>query len=404
VHLGANVHLTYCTNVHPGESWAEVRENLALRVAAVRAELSPDRPFGVGLWLSARAVEELRAPDARAELQQLLADHGLYVFTLNGFPYGAFHARAIKERVFQPDWRSDARRAYSDSLAELLATLLPAGVSGSVSTLPGAFRPAVRGDDDEAAIASQLLAHAAHLHRLHESTGKRIALALEPEPRCFLETTAEMIAFFDRRLRSERALRQLGELAGVTTTAAADLLQRHLGVCLDTCHAAVEFEQPGALVAALRAAEIAIVKVQLSSGLRIERADAAARAALQPYLDEVYLHQVVARRAGGELVRYLDLPEALATELAADEVAPEWRVHFHVPVFIARMRAFESTQFFLREILALQRQSPLSTHLEVETYMWDVLPDEARTSDLTQAIARELRFCLAELRAAPEPA
>lgn len=399
--LGRDAHLTYCTNVHRGERWAEVKDNLARHVSAVRALVCPDRPFGTGLWLSARAVQELREPAARAELQQLLHDHGLYVFTLNGFPYGAFHGGAIKQRVYEPDWRSDARRAYSDALADLLASLLPDGVDGSISTLPCAFKPAVHGAADERAIADQLLAHAAHLHALYERTGKRITLALEPEPCCHLETTAEAIAFFDQQLRSDRALGRLQRLAGITAGAAADVVQRHLGLCLDTCHAAVEFEDARRLVTDLRAAQIPIAKVQLSSGLRMADVDdpAAARAALSPYLDPVYLHQVVERR-GDELHRHLDLPDALdALAAAAPGATREWRIHFHVPVFLSRMRAFDSTQFFLREVLALQRESPLSAHLEVETYTWDVLPDEARTTDLTHAIARELRFCMDELGA-----
>ena len=175
-------------------------------------------------------------------------------------------------------------------------------------------------------------------------------------------------------------------------------------MCLDACHAAVEFEDPTGIVAALRAAAVPIVKIQLSSGLRIEGMNADMRAALLPFLDEVYLHQVVERR-GGELTRHLDLPQALAAQArpaapgsAADaDDAAEWRIHFHVPVFLARMRAFDSTQFFLRELLALQRAQPLSAHLEVETYTWDVLPDEAKTDDLALAIARELHFCMAEL-------
>jgi sugar phosphate isomerase/epimerase len=397
VRIGGGAHLTYCTNVHPGERWADVRENLLQRVSAVRALVCPDGQFGTGLWLSSRAVSELADPRARGALAELLAQQGLYVFTLNGFPYGAFHGRVIKERVYRPDWRDPARREYSDALASLLAELLPDGVDGSISTLPGAYRPEIRTPEDEQTMADQLLAHAAHLHALRERTGKRIALALEPEPCCYLETTAEAIAFFQRWLRSERAVARLAELAGVATGTAAAIAERHLGVCLDACHAAVEFEDPAEIAAALRSAAIPIAKMQLSSGLLLARADAAARAALLPYRDEVYLHQVVERR-GDALSRHLDLPQALAAADAdggAD--AAEWRIHFHVPVFLARMRAFDSTQAFLRELLALQRAAPLSAHLEVETYTWDVLPDEARTDDLPRAIARELQFCLAEL-------
>jgi sugar phosphate isomerase/epimerase len=399
MHVGGSAHLTYCTNVHPGESWPQVRHNLLTHVTAVKAQVCPERPFGVGLWLSAQAARALSEGDELPRLKELLSARDLYVFTLNGFPYGAFHGRVIKERVYEPDWRDPRRLAYSNALAELLAELLPAGMRGSISTLPGAFKPSIRTPQDEQAMADQLLSHVARLHRLLETTGKQIALALEPEPCCYLETADETIAFFDHHLRSARTLRRMCEQAGVGASRGAELLERHLGVCLDACHAAVELEQPAELVAKLRAASIPIVKLQLSSGLCIERVDASMLQALRPYFDEVYLHQVVERR-GNELTRYLDLPQA-AHALVARSFAepPEWRVHFHVPVFLERMRSFGSTQAFLREMLALHRQQALCEHLEVETYTWEVLPEEARPLALTDGIARELRFCLTELGA-----
>src|SRR5689334_12668230 len=192
----STTHLTYCTNVHAGESLADVQRNLREHVAAVKQRVSPNEPFGVGLWLSARAVEELRADGALLGLRALLTELRLYVFTLNGFPFGAFHGGPVKTRVYEPDWRDPRRLAYSNSLAELLAALLPEGVDGSISTLPCAFKPSVRGAQDEAAIAEQLLQHAAYLHALRKQTGCTIALALEPEPCCLLETTDETVAFF----------------------------------------------------------------------------------------------------------------------------------------------------------------------------------------------------------------
>jgi sugar phosphate isomerase/epimerase len=399
--LSGATHLTYCTNVHAGEHWPDVRRNLETHVAAVKALVSPTQPFGVGLWLSADACHSLAAPDELRALQDLLAAHGLYVFTLNGFPYGAFHAGPIKQRVYEPDWRDPRRRAYSDALADRLATLLPPDVTGSISTLPGGFGPAIATRADEQAIAEQLLQHVAHLHAVYERTGKQIALALEPEPCCFLETIAQAVAFFERHLQTPAAVRRLCELRGVTTSEAALLIERHLGVCLDACHAAVEFESARDVVAKLNAAAIRVAKIQLSSGLRIASVDAATTPeVLRPYLDPVYLHQVVERR-GGELTRYLDLPDALSA-LARDPggTPREWRVHFHVPIFLERLQRMDSTQSFLRELLALQRERPISSHLEVETYTWDVLPAEARPAGLSEAIARELRFCMAELGAA----
>ena len=42
-------HLTYCTNIHAGESWPEVRASLRRNLPAIKAAVAPDRPLGVGL-------------------------------------------------------------------------------------------------------------------------------------------------------------------------------------------------------------------------------------------------------------------------------------------------------------------------------------------------------------------
>jgi sugar phosphate isomerase/epimerase len=370
----AGAHLTYCTNIHPGESWAEIEANFR-HVIAVKAKLCPDAPFGVGLRLSARAAHEL-ADGALPALQRLLAHHGLYVFTINGFPYGTFHGAPVKEAVYRPDWREPERVAYTNQLADLLAQLLPDGVDGTISTVPGCFRARADGGAALPEIAANLERAAAHCAALARTTGKRITIALEPEPCCVIETVDEAIALFRDHL--------------------ADSPHRaHLGLCLDACHAAVEYEDLPAALARLRAAGIAIAKLQLSAGLRIAPVGDAQRTALVRFADDVYLHQVVARRAG-ELVRYVDLPAALADPAASDE----WRVHFHVPIVRDDLGAFASTQDFLAELLAIQRATPLSTQLEVETYTWNVLPPELRDQPITDAIADELRWVIACLQGA----
>lgn len=385
-------HLTYCTNIHPGETWPEVMDGLRTHLPAVKASLAPDRPMGIGLRLSAAASEALAAPGAVEAFAGFLRDGGYYVFTVNGFPYGTFHGKRVKEDVYLPDWSAAERLAYSNRLSDQLAALLPDGLDGSVSTVPGTFKPWA--EDRVEAIAGNLIAHAAHLVALRERTGRTVTLALEPEPYCFLETVAEAIAFFEERLFSDAAAGALAAHTGQGRGDAADALRRHLGLCYDVCHAAVEFEDPRDSVAALRQAGIGIFKLQLSAALRIERIGPEAAGQLSPFVEPVYLHQVVQSR-GGALTRFLDLPDALADLEAAD--GSEWRVHFHVPIFLDRLRDFSTTQEFLREILAMHREQPISDHLEVETYTWDVLPDRYRGVPVSEAIARELGWVVDRL-------
>ena len=401
MNLGAGVHLTCCSNIHAGESWAEVRANLGRHVLAVRDRLRPEGAFGVGLRLSARAAAELSAPLVLAELQDFLRRSGLYGFTINGFPYGPFHGSRVKEDVYLPDWRDPERLRYINQLADLLAALLPAAaagepaIEGSVSTVPGAFKPALGGPHDTASMVKHLLRHVAHLVALRARTGRLVALALEPEPHCFLETIEEVVAFFSRDLHGEAAVSRTMELTGLPRAEAALALRDHLGLCLDLCHAALELEDAAACVQQLGRAGIRVHKMQISAGLRLHTLDAPALAALQRFEDAVYLHQVVQQGPAG-LTRFVDLPEALAS-LQGPTAELEWRLHFHVPIFMHQLAPFMSTQSFIREMLALHRVAPVSTHLEVETYTWDVLPEALRSGGVDEAVAHELAWVQAEL-------
>ncbi len=395
------VDLTYCTNIHPGESWADTRRALGQYLPLVRQRVSGAAPFGVGLRLSARAARELDNDEAFGEFRDFLQEHSLYVFTINGFPYGQFHQQRVKDNAYLPDWRDRRRVAYSDRLASLLSRLLPAGVDGSISTVPGAYRAHIAGDPSAFDnIVRNLLLHAAQLHRICQRTGQLITLALEPEPSCMLETANDAVQFFQDHLFNPRALSCFAAMTGLSAAMAEAALRRHLGVCLDACHMAVAFEDPVAAVQQLQAAGIRVAKLQLSAGLRATDMDAMPDGAFAPFAEDVYLHQVVERSVRG--LRHMpDLPEALAGERRDGARQPggkrEWRIHFHVPVWYPELGAFCTTHDYLAQLLELQRKTPLASHLEVETYTWDVLPEQHRHMPLDAAIARELTWVLEKL-------
>ena len=388
-------HLSYCTNIHPGESWNEISANLAHYLPRVKRRVCPDAPFGVGLRLSAAAARSLSASDTLAQFAGFLRANDLYVFTINGFPYGPFHGTPVKEKVYLPDWGDEARLEYTNQLADLLAALPSDSEVGSISTVPGAFKRNAVTPDAVAQIADRLIRHVAHLVKVERDTGRRIVLALEPEPCCLLETVDETVAFFGSHLYSRHAATRLASLAGLGVNDAEQALRRHLGVCLDVCHAAVEFEDPANCFGALAGAGIPIAKMQVTAGLRIPRVTADAIAALQRLAEPVYLHQVV-ERGSGALRRYVDIDAACASETWRSGDC-EWRVHFHVPVFLEQLEDSSSTQPFVREMLALHRQQSRTPHLEVETYTWSVLPARAREVPIEEAIARELLWVQGEL-------
>ena len=351
--------------------------------------------MGIGLRLSGEAAATVRQPEALAAFRDQLSTLGAYVFTINAFPFGPFHGVRVKEDVYLPDWRDRERVAFTANSAAVLAAILPDGLEGSISTVPGAFKPNGRSPDAVASMARNLMMAVADLVDVKRRTGKHIALALEPEPCCFLETTHESIAFFEGELLKPATLDMLGAIVGVDRGEAERLLRRHLGICYDVCHGSVEYENPVAALDRLLAAGIPIPKIQLSAAMRIPAMTKALVNAVMRYNDGVYLHQSIVRR-DDSLSRHVDLPDAV-TAFGEGQADGEWRIHCHVPVFLSDLGEISSTRNDLVATLAALRQRTRSSHLEVETYTWDVLPDNVRTGSKSADIAREIAFCRQEL-------
>jgi len=352
VRVGNDRHLTYCTNIHPAVGWDAVLESLRAHAPALKARLSPDGPFGIGLRLSGAESSELLQGDRLARFREWLDGEGLYVFTINGFPHGTFHGEPVKADVHAPDWRSEERVAYTLRLVEILGTLLPDDVDGTISTNPLSYGRWL--DDDGVQTCT------ANVFRVADALqDTRIALAIEPEADGALATIDDLIRWWPDELDRE-----------------------HVTVCFDACHSAVAYEEPDAALDALDEAGIRVGKAQLSAALTVP---GDAHEELRAFADPIYLHQVT---EAGSLRTWPDLPEALSAN-----GSEEWRVHFHVPIFIERYGALESTQEHLRRCI----ERVETAHLEIETYTWDVLPADLKVSSV-DSIAREYEWVLGVLR------
>ncbi|MEV6825356.1 metabolite traffic protein EboE [Amycolatopsis sp. NPDC051102] len=351
---GTVVHLAYCTNVHQAEDLDGVLAQLARFGEPVRQRLGVDR-LGLGLWLARPVASELVAdPGAVTTLKAELAARGLEVVTFNGFPYQGFHDPVVKHKVYRPDWAAPERTRYTLDLARLLAELMPDDtVRGSVSTLPLGWRTEWRGDDGQLDLLAKGLA----------AQERPVRVAFEPEPGCVIETTAQAAA----------------RLSEVDTD--------WLGVCLDTCHLAVGFEDPAAALGRLEAAGLAVVKLQASAALEAASPrDPATRRALESFVEPRFLHQSNEGAPPGAD----DLDLALGGALPG--VAP-WRVHFHVPLHADPAPPLTSTRPVLAGTLAelFGGATARTDHVEVETYTWQVLPDApADDAGLVAGIAAEL--------------
>jgi len=389
-------HLTYSTLVHPGDTWEEMWASLVTYVPKVKARVAPRVPFGVSLRLSARSAETLVNSRAeRDKLKKFLADNDMYLYTVNAFPYGPFKNQIVKEQVYEPDWRSEERTRYTSNVADVLADVVPEGISPSIQSAPLGFKPRVTGADVVASYTEHVLRVAAHLIALASRTGRTVTLALEPEPYCFLETTDETVAYFTNHLYSGAAATRLAKLAGIPISEAHIALRRHVGVVFDICHQAVVYENIAESLQKLVDAGIPIFKLQEAAAMRVPEVTQKIVDTLARYAKSIYLTQTVEKK-DGKLTRFLNLEDAF--EAWRTNPGPrEWRTHFHVPVFLDSLGELGTTRFAIEDALRFHKANPLSRQLEIETYTWDVLPEHLKTGDIVDYVTREIEWVRGQL-------
>jgi hypothetical protein len=394
-------HLTYCTNIHAGESWSEHFSALKKHFPGIKKKASPNAPMGIGLRLSDIASRELASTSS--DFIEWLKKQDAYVFTMNGFPYGGFHHTRVKDQVHAPDWTTTERVDYTIRLFEILSLLLPEGIDGGVSTSPLSYRYWFNTDDASSNARREatrnIIRVVEHLIHIRKRTSQVMHLDIEPEPDGMLETGEEFITWF------ESSLLPLGKdyltaVFHISRDEAETLLKDHVRLCYDICHFAIGYEDHEKVIRTLRTKGIQIGKFQVSAALKAmiaagKSARKAAAAAFSGFDEPTYLHQVVARMKDNTLIRYHDLPEALQTLPSSKDVR-EWRAHFHVPVFAQDLGLVQSTQEDITKVLKMQRDFMLTNHLEVETYTWEVLPEELKLP-MGESIVRELEWVKGEL-------
>ncbi len=362
----------YCTNVHAGRNLKQLRESLFGPVCRVRELLGSD-PLPIGLWLSAESVRQLTdEPEQADRLRDDLLDRGVHVAALNAFPYGDFSSAQVKTRVYEPNWANTSRALFTLAAAEILPRLVPPGTThASISTLPLGWRKSFTTEGCGASVglaAAQLEQVARALSRLEQRTGVCVTLDIEPEPGCAIQTFQELTDFFSHCLRPRAHER---------------ILHRHLGACVDACHAAVMGESPEHIFNLCHAADLGVHRVQLSSAL-CGTSTAEDLASLQQFDEPRYLHQVVVGSCT-EPTGWPDIPDFLASH----PMQP-WRCHFHVPIFLGQVGSLGTTTANLQPLLDCVARDGGRPFIEVETYAWSQLPHPA-ASTLEEGLAQEIR-------------
>ncbi|MCZ6596743.1 MAG: metabolite traffic protein EboE [Planctomycetota bacterium] len=421
-HPGRAVRLAYCLNLHPAEDLDGVLRGVREITLPLADELDPARDegdFGLGAYLPGKVVLAMEGDDAedRAAYVGFVAANGLDPFTYNAFPIGGFHHAGLKQGVFRPTWMETERQLFTWNVARVAADAWKAcGARSrhvSISTHTGMYAADVGGPADLDACADGLARMARTLAEIEQASGCRIVLSLEPEPGSNAGD-ARALAGFHERIRA-RAREVLG--AGSDT-----VLRRHLGTCLDACHAAVAFEHPQEAFLDATADGTPLGKLQFTSAISLRHPDGndAGRERLFGLEEPVYLHQVTGRR-GGDVAQAADLPEARRlwkSGAVGWRGCEEWRCHFHVPVDMGDLGdlgdgdrsgpagGLGTTRAVADEILAVALSDPErwgteELHVEIETYTWDVLPSEVRGTDsLVAGLAREYRHVLERMEAA----
>jgi len=387
----STAHLTYCTNIHAGESWPEHFVALQRNFPQIKNALSQDASMGIGLRLSNIASIDLQDENKLNEFQQWLKANDAYVFTMNGFPYGGFHHTVVKDQVHTPDWTTNDRLNYTLRLFHILAKLLPKGMEGGISTSPLSYKPwfanAMEREKATTIATKNIIKVAEELHKIKQSTGVTMHLDIEPEPDGFLESGREFIDWSEH------------DLLKAKTSLSEDELKQHINLCYDICHFAIGYEPHAEIIKELAEKGIKVGKIQISAALKALMPAVNERdeliSAISKYNEPTYLHQVIARYTDDSLIRYPDLPDALAD--SANPAVQEWRAHFHVPIFVEDMGLVKSTQSDIVQVLDIQKNNPFTNHLEVETYTWEVLPDELK-APLDESIVRELEWVVEQMK------
>lgn len=393
--------LAYCSNVHSGETLAEVKHNITHLIAQVGQQRQVDA-MASGLWLSAIAARHLQDNTELEGFKQCLAQANIRLTSINGFPYGDFHQTKVKAQVYLPDWADVKRLEYSKNLARVLAACLPDDCDfGAISTLPLGYKAGW--NEHKQQLADEHFRQlAVFLAELKQQTGKHIAIAIEMEPDCVLESTPELINYFVNTLQG---------FAGCA---------QHLQICYDVCHQAVMYENGYDSLRQITKAGIGIGKIQLSNALvanlaqnNMAKDSQALMALLADFCEPKYLHQVKSQDSKGILLASPDLADALAADGAVSAVnlltvnlltVKEWRIHFHVPVhaeFLSHPQLQTTRSALLQVFDFLAEFKQVRPWLEVETYSWNVLPEGLRPVDensLLRSIVAELDWVEQQLQ------
>ncbi|MEW6983609.1 metabolite traffic protein EboE [Colwelliaceae bacterium 6471] len=371
--------IVYCSNVHPYSTLDGLREQLIKHVLPIKQKRNLNS-MALGLWLNQALVNEILAnPEKMLTLTKLFEQEKLIILTLNAFPQETFHAEQVKANVYLPDWSDNARFNYTKQLVKIIcqySSLFNNEVS--ISTVPLGYK---RGwcADKHAIACNHLSSLSKLLAEVKKSAAKHVTVCLEMEPDCVLESSQEMVAFFQNDLM----------------IAKYPEIRRHLGVCFDICHQAVMHENINDSLTLFEKSGITIGKIQVSNALQFNNSDRhVVLTELEPYMHSPYLHQIKTQ-LHNRILSTDDLSPLTLTRLTEQGVS---RVHFHVPINRQKLTdTITTTQKSILATLDYLELAKIKPNLEVETYTWALIDGDADSEQLNQHLVSELTWLTEQL-------
>lgn len=350
--------LTYCLNIFPIKRADDVFVLFENTIPELKRKLGLKEydQFPLGIWFPNNILEELMRK--KSLLVRLMNQHNLVIATMNAFPFGVFHGERVKEKVYYPDWGERERLKYTKKLVELTVELPRLERILPISTVPVTF-----GNRMPEKALEYIFEMVDFLEDIHNTYEQKFTLMFEPEPFCFLENQQQTLDFF----------KKLHKVIPKSKT--------FTGVCLDTCHSAVVFEDPLEQFLVYKDHDIRVDKIQISSSIVLPAQSD--KQALKKYIDQVYFHQTFVKR-DEKIYRFVDLDKAVALGKEG-----EYRVHYHIPLHTQPISPLKSsveniTHEFFQTISQEERI------IEVETYTFDVLP--TNTESVLDSIIKELQW------------
>ncbi len=376
--LYQKAHIAYCSNVHPGQSLKQVTDNIQSHFTTIRNRRHIPN-MASGLWLSASAAKSLledqpidESASQLDQFKQCLNDNGMLLTSLNGFPYGNFHQGVVKKDVYLPTWAQPERLAYTTNLAQILAQCLPDDIHfGAISTVPLGYAELWDGIQNKQAL-NYFTALIENLTDIENNIGKRICICIEMEPDCVLQSTDQLLSFFNNDLLPYAASNNISK----------DTVLRYIGCCFDTCHQGVMNENITEALTKITDSGITIGKIQISNAInaRLQNKNDV-KQLTQLFKDEKFLHQTKLFNNNTLIAELADLEEhTLVKQLEnvseAEQSVITAKIHYHIPInqtdfsetfLSSTQNAIEETLDFLAINIEKNKQLP---YLEIETYTW----------------------------------